>query len=421
MASYGTVQAVNALTARWAATLPGDGTVLAAAGVWPLLGLLADGAAGPARRELSDALGIPADGAATAARDLLATLGATPGLRTALGLWTRATLPLEPAWLHRLPADVHGQLTGDPAEDQSLLDAWAARSTDGQIDAMPVKADDETLLVLAGALTLRTDWIRPFSEGATEAGAGPWRGRELAALYRSTRLLHRVGVADTAAGPLTELQVIGTRGVDVHLYLGTPEATAGQVLGAAVATLHNRRTVVPGTHLSYGAPGPGLSVTRVPSTDGEPRLHVSTVPFTVTAHHDLLAHPDLFGLRTATDKSQGHFPGISAEPLAVQSAAQAMTATFGARGFRSAAVTAFSAMAAGIPDHPFRVREIDVRFDRPFGFLALHRTSRLVLNAGWVTDPDLIERTPYDWADGGTRQSEGPATDGDGDTPAWLR
>ncbi|MCL2553787.1 MAG: proteinase inhibitor I4 serpin [Actinomycetia bacterium] len=421
MASYRTVAAVNSLTARWAATLPDDGTVLAAVGVWPLLGLLADGAAGPARRELSDALGIPADGASAAARDLLTTLGATPGLRTALGLWTRATLPLEPAWLERLPADVHGRLTGDPVADRSLLDAWAARSTDGRIDAMPVAVDDETLLVLAGALTLRTDWIRPFEEWPMEAETGPWCGRELAGLFRSTRLLHRVGVAETAAGPLTELQVVGARGIDVHLYLGTPEATAGQVLSAAVATLHHRRAVVPGTHLPYGAPGPGLSVTRVPSMDGEPRLHVSTVPFTVTAHHDLLDRAELFGLRTAADDSQGHFPGISGKPLAVQAGAQAMTATFGARGFRSAAVTALSVMAGGVPDYPFRVREIDVRFDRPFGFLALHRTSRLVLNAGWVTDPDTVEHTPHEWADAGTRQSGDPVVLGSGELPLWLR
>ncbi|SEO21851.1 serpin family protein [Actinacidiphila rubida] len=396
MGSRATVEAVNGLTARWVADLPPAGTVLAAVGVWPLLGLLADGAAGPARRELSAALGIPADDAAAAARDVLSVLGAMPGLSAALGLWTRGTLPVEAAWLDRLPADVHRRLTGDPVADRSRLDAWASACTDGRIDAMPVAVDDETLLVLASALTLRTDWIRPFRPGVMEAGAGPWQDRNLAGLHRSTSLLNRVGVADTTAGPLTELQVVGTHGTDVHLYLGPPEATAGQVLAAAVATLHDRRAVVPGDRLPDGDPGPGLSVSRVPSVDGEPTLHVSTVPFTVKAHHDLLKRADLFGLRAATDASHGHFPGISAEPVAVQQAAQAMTATFGARGYRSAAVTALSGMAAGIPRHPFRAREIDVRFDRPFGFLALHRTSRLVLNAGWVTDPDAFEEDFYD-------------------------
>ncbi|MFJ3828797.1 serpin family protein [Streptomyces sp. NPDC090046] len=397
MASHGTVKAINGLAARWAATLPDNGTVIAAAGVWPLLGLLADGAAGPARSELSAAVGIPAGGAAAGARDLLSAFRSTRGLSTALGLWTRKTLPVEPAWLDRLPADVHGQLTGDAVGDQQLLDAWADRCTDGQIAAMPITVDDETLLVSASAMALRTDWIRPFTSGSMEAGSGPWHGKDLAGLHRSSSLLNRVGVADSASGPLTELQVIGAHGIDVHLYLGTPEATAGQVLTAAVATLHDRRAVVPGDHLPYGAPGPGLSVNRVPSEDGSPRLRVSTVPFTVNASHNLLDRADLFGLRAAKDASQGHFPGISAEPLAIRQAVQTMTAAFGAHGFRSAAVTAFSARAGGVPRYPFRAREISVRFDRPFGFLALHRTSRLVLNAGWVTDPDPFQETSYDW------------------------
>ncbi|MET9950993.1 hypothetical protein ABZ135_05510 [Streptomyces sp. NPDC006339] len=33
------------------------------------------------------------------------------------------------------------------------------------------------------------------------------------------------------------------------------------------------------------------------------------------------------------------------------------------------------------------VRRIDLDIDRPFGFLTVHRTSRLVLAAGWVAEP----------------------------------
>lgn len=33
------------------------------------------------------------------------------------------------------------------------------------------------------------------------------------------------------------------------------------------------------------------------------------------------------------------------------------------------------------------MRRIEAAFDRPFGFLAVHRTSRLVLTAGWVAEP----------------------------------
>ncbi|BCK67125.1 hypothetical protein Srufu_010780 [Streptomyces libani subsp. rufus] len=71
----------------------------------------------------------------------------------------------------------------------------------------------------------------------------------------------------------------------------------------------------------------------MPSYDGAPSLRLTTTGFTVGADHDLLERADLFGLATAADTSRGHFP------------------------------------------------------DRPFGFLAVHRASGLVLVAGWVATP----------------------------------
>ncbi|MFJ6772112.1 serpin family protein [Kitasatospora sp. NPDC091257] len=393
-----TVRAVNALTARWAAALPEGGTAFTTAGVWPLLALLADGATAAVRTELADAIGIPADRAAGEARGLLAAIDAMPGVQGALGLWTHEALPIERSWLAALPERVHGQLTGDAASDQARLDAWAATCTGGQIPSMPVTVEPDTRLVLASALTVRTDWIRPFEPGGLEAAAGPWRGRDMAGLSRVTALLDRVGVTQTPTGPVTVLHVLGAQGIDVHLFLGTEDALPGHVLAAAVRTLDNRRTVLPGGELPYGAPGPGLTVERVPSLDGESKLVVETVPFTITARHDLLKDPELFGLRTATDRTRGHFPGISAEPLAVEAAAQTVTATFGARGFRSASVTALSLAGAGLPPRfRYRARMISARFDRPFGFLAVHRTSRLVLNAGWITEPEAFEESSWEW------------------------
>ncbi|MGW3015317.1 hypothetical protein [Streptomyces longwoodensis] len=62
-------------------------------------------------------------------------------------------------------------------------------------------------------------------------------------------------------------------------------------------------------------------------------------------------------------------------------------ARFGARGFEAAAVTAFDMAGGGMPDLRHVTTRISAVFDRPFGFLALHRHTRLVLAAGWVTDP----------------------------------
>lgn len=395
-----TVRAVNALTTSWAghAATEEAGTVFTAAGVWPLLALLADGAAGPARIELTQALGIPADAAAGAARELLAALDGVRGLRAATGLWARRELPLEERWTDRLPDGTRGALTGDDDIDRKALDAWAADRTGGLIEKMPVHLDRETRLVLASALALRLRWIQPFDAGYTMPGEGPWADRPLLALRRSTALLDRVRVARAPSGPVTVLEVVGDGGVDVHLVLGEPQATPGRTLQAGIAAVTRAVPSTGASLLPEGNPGPGLHIGTVGSTEPQHRLDITTVAFDVRAEHDLLAPARLFGLESASDDRFGHFPGISSEHLAVASARQSALARFHAEGFEAAAVTAVALGAAGcgMPRLRYRIRRAQVVFDRPFGFLAVHRTSRLVLAAGWVTDPAAYVEEEYE-------------------------
>ncbi|MGW0875990.1 serpin family protein [Streptomyces sp. NPDC002740] len=394
-----TVRAVNGLTARWAAASEA-GTAFSAAGVWPLLACLADGAEGAVRAELAETLGLPAGQAAHAARELLAAMGAMRGLDTALGLWTKRTLELREEWEAGLPADVHGVLTGDPAADHRALDAWTAKRTGGLIDPMPVPLTEDTQLVLASALTLRTQWLSPFHEVELETDHEPWATKPRLGLWRSSTVLDRVGVADTPGGYVTELKVLGNNALDVHLLLGEEDMGPGQVLGAGVDILAGRWPVVPGPRLPYGNVGPGLRVEKVRCTRPEPpSLEVTTVAYNLNAHHDLLKLHRLFGLTTARDNSRGHFPGVSDFPLAIGSAEQNTMAKFGALGFEAAAVTAFGAFAAGMPDLRYVTTRIGAAFDRPFGFLALHRHTRLVLTSGWVTDP--LPFPEYDGEDEG--------------------
>ncbi|MGW1956576.1 serpin family protein [Streptomyces sp. NPDC001920] len=391
----GTVRAVNRLTARWveavdASGVAAGGTVVSAAGVWPLLGFLADGADGPARAELADAVGLSAGEAAGAARELLDAMGAMRGLDSALGLWTRRTLQLRERWEAGLPAAARGVLTGDAAADKEALDAWAAKRTGGLIEKMPVQVSEDTEMVLASALALRTKWLQPFREWPFVPQTGPWRGRTLLSLRRRSRLLDRIGVADTPAGHVTELKVLGDTAIDVHLLLGEEGMTPGQVLAAGVGVLARRHPVVRGPDLPYGDVGPGLSVVRERNTAPEPpTLQVLTVGYEVRAVHDLLDDHEVFGLTTARQKlPTGHFPGIGDFPLYIPSGRQSAMARFGARGFEAAAVTAFGAAGAGLPRLRWLTTSVRATFDRPFGFLALHRHTRLVLAAGWVTDPE---------------------------------
>ncbi|MFE2283628.1 serpin family protein [Streptomyces sp. NPDC059443] len=405
-----TVRAVNALTSRWAehAATQGAGTVFTAAGVWPLLALLADGADGPARTELAATLGIPADTAAEAARELLAALDGVRGLRAATGLWTRRDLPLEERWLAGLPDGARGTLSGDEDTDRKALDAWAADRTGDLIEKIPVALDEDSRFVLASALTLGLRWIQPFTPWMTRIGQGPWAEGPVLGLFRTTALLDRVRVAHAPTGPVTLLEVVGDGGLDVHLVLGEPQAPPGQTLQAGIAAVTRTIPTMGASELPEGDPGPGLRITRVLSEDSQHRLDISTVAFEVKAEHDLLHHPRLFGLESASDDRQGHFPGISTDPLTIDSARQSAVARFHAEGFEAAAVTAIvAAIGCAAPRPRYRVRRAQVSFHRPFGFLAVHRTSRLVLATGWVADPLPYEENKAEWGEDEDWDEEG--------------
>jgi hypothetical protein len=203
---------------------------------------------------------------------------------------------------------------------------------------------------------------------------------------------------------VSELRVLGTGGIDVHLLLGEESAAPGQVLTAGLGILARRHRRIPGDILPFGAAGPGVTVHRSRAYRPEQRLDVITPSFTVAAGHDLLRTPRTFGLAEASRRECGHFPGIAGtHALAVEAAAQNATASFSARGFRAAAISAIAVCAGGgiPPRPPYAVREVEVRIDRPFGFLAVHRTSRLVLAAGWVEHPDEHPSESYDFLEDG--------------------
>ncbi|MET8801802.1 serpin family protein [Streptomyces sp. NPDC004546] len=383
-----TVRRVNGLTTRWAHALP-EGTVFSAPGVWPLLAFLADGAAGPARTELSESLGLPADQAAEAARELLAALRSVSGLDAALGLWTHQALTLREEWRTGLPAGTYGVFGDDLVTAQERLDAWAAERTGGLVERMPVTLTRDARMVLACALALRTTWRQPFTELPLRPGCGPWQGRTLRGLYRRSVRPDRVGVAGTPDGFVTALTVPGDNGIDVHLVLGEERMTPGQVLTAGVGIVERALPLTGGGSLPHGHVGPGLHVEQQPAVEPAPlTLDVRTVAYEVRADHDLLVLAGLFGLTAARDARAGHFPGISDQPLAIGAARQSALAQFGPLGFRAAAVTAvMAAPGSAPPQYRYETTVVRAVFDRPFGFLAVDRESRLVLVAGWVTDP----------------------------------
>ena len=385
------VSATNRLSASWAQTCDGGGTVLSGLGVWPLLAAIADPASEPARAELVRATGLPADEGLDAARDLLAAVDDNPAVHTALGLWTAASLPVNPDWVAHLPRVAHGVLDQVPARAQAALDAWVEKETDGLLRRMPVQIDAATLLVLASALTVRTQWEDRFQAMLWRV-EGPWAGREIAGLHRPTAVAD-LSIAASEDGPITLATVHGRDEIDVVLALGAPDARPGTVLSTAVrACGPAAEAAAEAVDLDQAQPGPGLTVREIPSYSSAPTASLETVAFTVSGRHDLLARAELFGLGAAADCSSGHFPGISSEvPLCVQAAAQDATASFSAEGFVAAAVTAMAVMAgAAMPSNT--AKQLTASFDRPFGFVAVDRSTGLVLVCGWVDEPQDYPR-----------------------------
>ncbi len=393
------VRAANRLTARWVGAecaTAETSTVVSGAGVWPLLALLAAAADGLGRRELAEAAGVDADGAEGLARELLDLVDASDSTRAALGVWSRADLPLRQWWRDTIPREVQRQLAGDPTTDQPRLDEWVERNTDGRLTRMPVSVTPDTLLVLATALSIRTRWRTPFEDISHRPAEGPWasRARPISALRRSTGAIDELAVAETPSGPLTLVTIEGEDDLDVHLLLGEPTRAPNEVVTAGIETLNGNHRVRHGTDLletPQVTEAPGVALREVNAFSPDPTLEVLATRFTVSAEHDLMHHSKLFGLDTVSDlTSRGHFPGISEFPLGISQARQDVTAEFSAKGFTAAVVTAMSVVAAGAP--MATAYRLSVCVNRPFGFLATHRTSGLVLLAGWVAEPQ-------DWSD----------------------
>ncbi|MEV6417551.1 serpin family protein [Kribbella sp. NPDC051718] len=376
------VRAVNRLTSRWVRSLQPGNTVVSGLGLWPLLAMLATAADEPGRAELAEAAGVDAASGAREAVELMAAVDSAADLHAALGVWVHEQLKLSESFDSVVPAALSGTLTGDAGADKAKLDAWAAEHTDGLIREMPLDVTPDLAVVLASALSLRTTWVRAFKEQVKRQHDGPWAGGSWHWLERSDRDLSSVRLYDG----VTVVTVVGDADVDVLLGIGAAEASSGDVLaGLLAASLAVDGGVGGAELLARGGAAPGVSVGT--TTAPAPEVRVSLPAFNVQVEHDLLASRELFGLSAVTSppRGTGHFSAISPEQLVVGQARQTVLARFFATGFEAAAVTAIGLMRASMQTS--RSQRLEVSLDRPFGFVAVHRASRLPVVAGWIDQP----------------------------------
>jgi len=136
---------------------------------------------------------------------------------------------------------------------------------------------------------------------------------------------------------------------------------------------------------AFGGRTARVGVTRTRSRSlhlvrAESFLSLSVPVVEVSREHDLLQYAAAVGLEAASDKTRGHFPGLSARPLAIDQAKQAVLARFSATGFEAAAVTAFALAAGSAPQSG--AKALVLRLDRPFAFVAVHRQTGIPIVLG---------------------------------------
>lgn len=338
-----------------------------------MLALLASAATDGARTELSAAIGRPAESAQAEAIELIQIIDKAEAASAALGLWLDPEFTIrDKQWAAGLPAGVVGSIPG-----QAALDDWTRTHTRGLIDRFPLQLTADDKLVLATALAVKTRWRNLFQPGTLT-----WNSRRIDGLTRTTGDLDDIALLYGTTA-VTRAVVVGVDDVDVHLLLGPPDADPADVLATGLGAVTGDVPTRSAAALPVGATADGLAMTSVPGA--RDTVQLSLPPFDIRSSHNLCVPPERFGLTSAMDPHGGQFPAL--HPLLyVGRGAQDVLATFSHEGFEAAATTAFGMFAAAALTRPTRqARRLAVTFDRPFGFLAIHRPTGLALVAGWIT------------------------------------
>lgn len=373
-------EVTRTLGRRWAETLsPGEDALFSPSSAFGVLGPVAEAANGDARRELSEALGVDPELAGELARKVITGLG--DHMQGGTGFWFHPKASPRPEWV---VANPYISVGGLPISEE-VLNQWVSDTTAGLITELPLLPDPQTLLLAVSALSVDTEWQRPFV-----VGFGSWLDSEV--FYAWLRRSEQIDTADVGVVHLDNLSlshvvVRSTSTLDVHVFAGAVSDTAHQVLVGALDYLEGLGERQAAHEMRVGA---AIGCLRVEEDFFfDERVDVGLPSFDLSCELCLTDHPGEFGLLTALDPSQGHFDGFSSYPLCMHQAVQSGFAKFTELGFRAGAVTAMAFMrgAVGLPEE--KKRRVVVEHDRPFAFVAVDRDTEVVHFAGWIetTEP----------------------------------
>ncbi|MFH9721895.1 serpin family protein [Streptomyces sp. NPDC017254] len=366
--------AVQTLAARWLPCLGDDDFVCSPVGLWLALAAVASGARGRTAGELRELLGVDGEAAAEAVTVAGRRLGATDGVVSATGVWSRVPvlggfrrgLPgvrfgvLPGAVLFALPDEVFGATDdmslGEVPDAQDELDDWVREATGGRIDGLPLDLDGSEDLVLLNALALKASWStafpahltrdEPFTDGCGDTRPVPTMRRLIPASW----------VWSVAGVTVVELPCAGDEAPRVRFVLG-PEGTGpAGVLPAAWAG--------PAARKPLAADSADLTLPR----------------FSLRTRSEVDGALTALGV-TGALRPGADFSGLSAADLFISKVVQEVMVEVAEEGVEAAAVTQVTmSRSAAAP----RRRVVErVAYDRPFGVVVLDASGEVPLFAGW--------------------------------------
>lgn len=350
----------SAFAKRFHDALSGDGNAITS-GVSAAfaLGMLAEGAEGPARASFNDVFGGSLDAVQSDHARALAAYNDTPGVELAVvnGLWTGEGLEL-PAPVRERLAMVFAASPSmlpfrtDPTAAAKTIDAWTTENTGGLIPTLFTPADlTNARLVLANAVAFKGQWKQPFDASLTTDGA-----------FQTPE-----GSIQTAFMTRSGMKVPYTEGAN---YKAVMLPYTGDLTALAV--------IVPNEGSSLADAADGLSADVLAELAGAAPLSVDVhLPrFTIRQDHDLVEAAGPLGLK---DVFATEYTGFG-EGLFVSKAIQKAVIEVSEEGTEAAAVT-------GITMKRSLTRTFTFDANRPFLFAVWHVETKTPLFIGQLVDP----------------------------------
>lgn len=319
------------------------------------LGLVASGAHGRTRTELTALLGADLDGMLARLDDAVAD---GPELASRTALWVRADVPVESGFEARLrdrpDSDLRvADFRGDPEGVRNQINADVSKTTRGMINdlLLPGSVTPQLLSVLVNALWVKVRWVEPFDTAFTRALPfhAPAGTRRVPLMHRQGRMPY----ARSGGWQMVSLPGLDDLVLDVLL---PPETAPQDALTAPLLSGLYRDARRTSVRLAL------------------PRLDAAY-------HRELTGALAAAGVRTLFSGA-ADLSGISARPLSVDTVVHQAKLRVDEKGAEGAAATAMMIRSAAAvrptPPVPFVV-------DRPFRIVLRRRDSILFL--GSINDP----------------------------------